>query len=89
MDYQKQLITEIEHDALPDPLEAVYLAAEEQREGRFNRSQQEGTLEGDSLKRLAQDPGPERIEVERNVGELWHVRVQGSGFRVQALSPEP
>ena len=72
MDDEPQLVVELDHDALAEPMHAAHDATDDRIERRLDAAQGEHVEDRVPGQRLADDPPLERFNVDRDVGELGH-----------------
>jgi hypothetical protein len=68
MENHKQIVVQLENDALAEPLHADDALADQVRERRLDGAQQEWRLESNFLERLPNDAPAERFDVHSDVG---------------------
>ncbi len=88
---QEQLLRERDHEALAEPPERAHRAAHQRVEGWVHGAEEEGARQAEALERLAEDPGPERVDVHLDVRQLRHAvsrRISASP-RTSSRAPSP
>src|SRR2546425_11491523 len=70
MEDEEELALHLPHDAFPNAPQGHDLATLRRGERRVDRAQQRGADDAGALERLPDDPGGQRLEGDRDVGEL-------------------
>src|SRR3989475_12933970 len=89
MEDEEELALHLPHDAFPNAPQGHDLATLRRGERRGDRAQQRGADDAGALARLPDDPGGQRLEGDRDVGELGDGPRMLSTGRPAAPPPPP
>ena len=78
--HDEEVSGQIKHNSLPQATEIEDGPASRLLEGRVYTAEEKRAGQTDLLQRLPDGAGPQRFQIDDDVGKLWHGVVRGEGF---------